>query len=737
MENKIDFVFNYLNKDLFAKYNKDILDIKFSRNKSIFFGHYPQSNNGDSGIKESIEWKILKREDNKALLLSEKGLDCHEYHNCYDRITWENSELKEWLNSEFIINAFNDEENLILADNNIIKDKVFILNSEELNEYKSILQNFLAIATDYCSKNIGNQIGWNNRCKWWLRSYTNFYDYQECVTEYGEIRKKTALKKSAKVAVRPAIWVNIYSDVFLTDTEKKETAQRLFDEEDYINAEKCFQKLNNSEKVKLCKYFQAKKLLDEGSFVDAYNIYLTISDYQDVSKILVENKNMITLKSLIEKCSVGNTIEFGKFYKNNTNEKEPIEWVVLKQDSDNTILVIAKNAINCRLFDSKKENVLWSNSEICNYLNNDFYMEAFSDQEKECIWSSTITNNICSRFNNENSEIQNNTEEYNVFLLSIDDVNQYFPEIQKRKCKATSYGKQNGAFVEFGDYCWWWLRNQGYYTNRASYVDNYGQIIENGANVNSNDICVRPAIWIGLQNIMESLSGNIKEGNNESKNGISINKNFLPYLYSAYINKIPLIMFGEKSKQIAIEFASFIDNNPYILDFNNSIEVDDISNNIVVIDNLIESRKLVEIAELLEKRDKFYIITIPDNNVAKSLPHSFYNYALPVLSDYVIDESGSNHDSNRKVINGYLGFEPCDENELKLSNQIKDLLNDLRVSKLTQWLYTKLLTEAHLINNQLTEKEDLKFILLSYANNNEEILLKIKRLITFENTKEF
>lgn len=197
-------------------------------------------------------------------------------------------------------------------------------------------------------------------------------------------------------------------------------------------------------------------------------------------------------------------------------------------------------------------------------------------------------------------------------------------------------------------------------------------------------------------------------------------ENYVSYLYSAFINKIPLIIFGEKSRQIAVKFANIIDDKPFIIDCNNDIEIDTL-NMVIIIDNLIESKKLVDVTELLEKRDKFYIIAIPDYNAAKSLPYSFYNYALPVLSDYIIDESGSNYDSNRKVINGYLEFEPCDENKLKLSNQIKDLLNDLRVSKLTQWLYLKLLSEAHLINNQLTEKEDLLFILLSFANVTNKI----------------
>ena len=39
----------------------------------IYFGSYPQS----SGTPEPIEWRVLEVKDGKALILSEKLLDCH------------------------------------------------------------------------------------------------------------------------------------------------------------------------------------------------------------------------------------------------------------------------------------------------------------------------------------------------------------------------------------------------------------------------------------------------------------------------------------------------------------------------------------------------------------------------------------------------------------------------------------------------------------------------------------
>ena len=62
------------------------------------FGKYPQTALGE--IKP-IEWRVLEVKDNKALLLADKGLDAVPYHVEYSDITWKNSTIRQWLNSDF------------------------------------------------------------------------------------------------------------------------------------------------------------------------------------------------------------------------------------------------------------------------------------------------------------------------------------------------------------------------------------------------------------------------------------------------------------------------------------------------------------------------------------------------------------------------------------------------------------------------------------------------------------
>ena len=180
--------------------------------------------------------------------------------------------------------------------------------------------------------------------------------------------------------------------------------------------------------------------------------------------------------------------------------------------------------------------------------------------------------------------------------------------------------------------------------------------------------------------------------------------------------------------QIANDFANAVNNNPFIFDCNNNIEIDS-TQKVVIIDNLIESEKFDEIAELLEKRERFYLVVIPENVDLLYFNQSFYNYALPVFLDNIIDDYKSNYELNIEKIKEYLNYKPNSDNKYEVSEQINGLLNDLGVSKLIQWFYHKLLTDAHSINNQLSYQNDLLFMLLSIAitTNNKEVLLEIKK----------
>lgn len=80
----------------------------------ICLGTYEQDNRG--GQEEAIEWIVLETSGNNALLLSRYGLEAKQpFLDRYAACTWETSTLRQWLNSDFLDDAFtSSEEDCIL-----------------------------------------------------------------------------------------------------------------------------------------------------------------------------------------------------------------------------------------------------------------------------------------------------------------------------------------------------------------------------------------------------------------------------------------------------------------------------------------------------------------------------------------------------------------------------------------------------------------------------------------------
>ena len=103
-----------------------------------------------------------------------------------------------------------------------------------------------------------------------------------------------------------------------------------------------------------------------------------------------------------------------------------------------------------------------------------------------------------SVFANKNPSYSTNpgirTEE-KVFLLSISEVERYFPSDSLRRVEATSYAKAQGAYDELNENCWWWLRSPGSHSRSAASVSASGFVFNYGHFVDYGNGAVRPALW--------------------------------------------------------------------------------------------------------------------------------------------------------------------------------------------------------------------------------------------------
>ena len=204
---------------------------------TVYFGKYEQDGNTNNG-KEKIEWQVLEKKGNKALLISKKVLDIQPYNKEKKDITWENSTIRKWLNKIFINAAFNgkDKKKIIIStvenkDNkygtkggNTTKDKVFLLSIDEAFKYYKTDKERTANITEYALgelRRIGLEYEWFeseqefNACweehqsiygwQWWcwLRSPGDCQGCAAYVLDDGD------RVNDDDGGVRPALWVNL------------------------------------------------------------------------------------------------------------------------------------------------------------------------------------------------------------------------------------------------------------------------------------------------------------------------------------------------------------------------------------------------------------------------------------------------------------------------------------------------------------------------------------------------
>ncbi len=210
----------------------------------------------------------------------------------------------------------------------------------------------------------------------------------------------------------------------------------------------------------------------------------------------------------------GSVIEYGINYF----KYEPIEWRILRKSTEEYFLVSHK-VIDFQVFEKDgyvyedqethlSEHIKndYSKSDIREWLNNVFLVNAFSYSEQERILITNVENNQDLSTDEKNGYVYENTED-KVFLLSKKDVETYSfssdSELKKedRVARATDYSKilsSGGMSIDDGSYgnCDWRTRtprpsNLGY--DFTYYVFQDGGVLYNDTDIKKG---VRPAIRI-------------------------------------------------------------------------------------------------------------------------------------------------------------------------------------------------------------------------------------------------
>ncbi len=190
--------------------------------ETIEFGNYPQDKDG---TEKPIEWIVMKNEGNQVLLLSKYVLDAKPYNEEWEGVTWQTSDIRQWLNNEFYTTAFNKSEKAKIQtsltkneDNskygtsggNDTEDKVFLLSKKEAKTLFSNNGERIAKATEYAEKS-GVYVNEEKAAWWWLRSPG--YDSSDAagVNYSGWVYRYGNSVSDDYGGVRPALYLNLQS----------------------------------------------------------------------------------------------------------------------------------------------------------------------------------------------------------------------------------------------------------------------------------------------------------------------------------------------------------------------------------------------------------------------------------------------------------------------------------------------------------------------------------------------
>ena len=136
---------------------------------------------------------------------------------------------------------------------------------------------------------------------------------------------------------------------------------------------------------------------------------------------------------VLKDAKIGDIVQMGTYEQDGDAETEdPICWDVLDKDGD-AVLLISHDVIAYQRFSDSRKCVIWEDSEIRTWLNQEFYAEAFDETEQASIRETTLENLSTAGFaahvdpsgDVQVRESRPDTKD-KIFLLSWKEAEQYY-----------------------------------------------------------------------------------------------------------------------------------------------------------------------------------------------------------------------------------------------------------------------------------------------------------------------
>lgn len=185
----------------------------------ITFGKFEQDNNEENG-PEPITWRVLDKQDGKALIITEKVLEKMPFFAIY----WKHSSIGGYLNSSFLYDFTAEEKNMLVKtvitsdkhpdkpetdQGSETENKLFLLSVVEAEKYFADNEDRIGYATRFVIEYEGLEAESDGRCDWWLRTaYSNWSNGAIIanVDPSGRINMST---HNCRMGLRPACWIQL------------------------------------------------------------------------------------------------------------------------------------------------------------------------------------------------------------------------------------------------------------------------------------------------------------------------------------------------------------------------------------------------------------------------------------------------------------------------------------------------------------------------------------------------
>ena len=189
---------------------------------------------------ERIKWKVLKNDGNTLFVVADRAIDCKDYDEEYKSNIWEDSIIRDWLNTSFYNTAFNSSEqgaivtqDVVNEDNpkygteggNNTNDNIYLLSiSEVTNEtygFCSYCRTYSMSRRVKVSDYANARGAWRDiskpyegNCWWWLRSPGGMSLEAAYVGIYGYIAQGGSYVEAYDGGICPALHIDFSSGIW-------------------------------------------------------------------------------------------------------------------------------------------------------------------------------------------------------------------------------------------------------------------------------------------------------------------------------------------------------------------------------------------------------------------------------------------------------------------------------------------------------------------------------------------